>query len=88
MAKLNDWVYSEVGYSARYFDNVARIAVRCSDGYVAVMELDTEFNAIGQCLYAKKEDVLRHIMESAAKQLALIALEREDGHTPGTKKTS
>lgn len=88
MAKLNEWIYSEVGYSARYVDNVARIVVRCSDGYAAVMELETHYNVVGQCLYASKEEVYRHIMESAAKQLALIALEREDGHTPGTKKTS
>lgn len=86
MAKLNEWVYSEVGFSARHIDNVARIVVRCSDGYAVVMELESSYNAIGQCLYAKKEDVLRHIMESAAKQLALIALEREDGHsTKGAK---
>lgn len=88
MSRLTGWAHAEFGCDIRTMDESARIAVRCRDGYVTLMNMRCEYSPVPQSLWAKKEDILRHVMENAAKELALIALEREDGHTEGTAQAS
>ena len=88
MARLTDWLHAEFGQDFRTMDEHARVAARCRDGYVVLMNMRCEYNPAPRALHATREEILRHVMENAAKELALIALEREDGHTESTAQAS
>ena len=88
MVRLTDWSHAEHTRDYRTMNEHARVAVRCRDGYVVLMNMACEYNPVPRALRATREDILRHVMEHAAKELALIALEREDGHTESTAQAS
>lgn len=83
MARRNDWLHIEMSSDVYTGFEVARAYFRCRDGYVKLLDLRTGYNPVNQVLDVSREDAYRQIMELAAKELAIIALEREDGHTKG-----